>query len=776
MAADKNITIKFFADGDDKLIKAFKQLATAQGKFNKTTKQSIADHSKLNPAVINLTAKLKAQGKTWADVGVKTKTVSKAFQGCQVATEKLRMAMKRGRKGARLLDNTFATLRSQMLLFQFAMGTLGVRALGRFAKEAATVGDMSRAFNNLAGGTEQASIAVDKLGAATNGTMSKFDLFQQANNAMVLGVSKNSDEMARMFDVAQRLGAALGKDTKHSVESLITGIGRQSRLMLDNIGIVVKTDKAYQEYADQLNVSKDSLTDADRKQAFLNATMEAAEEKLKRVGEETLSYNAKLMIANARLADMRVAVGEALLPVLATLALHFTDTDNIKRYARVFVAVGTALAVYHAAAIRARIATISLNLAVANSRKALIASGWGVLIVILGELYAWMNKTEEATDEATEAHEKQGAAISPIIKKYEDLIERKKALIQATKDEMKVYTAIPTPMLGFIEELIRLEEKRFQGIKTQNEDRKQIAADAAALEQEHHMKRMTDAKEFKAAQEEIGKVLMAQKPIISELSSTDMEASDKKRAALNEIGEMVARGFADNADMATMYADAVKEIDARILEDKVAHYTEQISMATSAFSNMTSAMSGQINARMKNEMKALKDSDRYKKASNDKKKIMEKDVTDSYAKERTRVAKFEKAASIAEAGVNIATAITKALPNIPLAALIGVLGAAQMAAIVTTPIPKFATGGMVGGRRHSQGGTMIEAEQGEFIMSRNAVNAVGVEAMNRINAGGGAGSVNISFEGNVMSQDFIEEEAIPMIKEAIRRGADIGVA
>ena len=61
-------------------------------------------------------------------------------------------------------------------------------------------------------------------------------------------------------------------------------------------------------------------------------------------------------------------------------------------------------------------------------------------------------------------------------------------------------------------------------------------------------------------------------------------------------------------------------------------------------------------------------------------------------------------------------------------------------------------------------------------MSRTAVNAVGVEAMNRINQGQGAGNVNISFTGNVMSQDFIEDEAIPMIKEAIRRGADIGVS
>ena len=88
---------------------------------------------------------------------------------------------------------------------------------------------------------------------------------------------------------------------------------------------------------------------------------------------------------------------------------------------------------------------------------------------------------------------------------------------------------------------------------------------------------------------------------------------------------------------------------------------------------------------------------------------------------------------------------------------------------------KFEDGGLVGGRRHSQGGTMIEAERGEFVMSRNAVDAIGVENLNRMNQGGGGG-VNITFSGNVMSQDFIENEAIPQIKDAIRRGADIGVS
>ena len=86
----------------------------------------------------------------------------------------------------------------------------------------------------------------------------------------------------------------------------------------------------------------------------------------------------------------------------------------------------------------------------------------------------------------------------------------------------------------------------------------------------------------------------------------------------------------------------------------------------------------------------------------------------------------------------------------------------------------FEQGGMVGGRRHSQGGTIIEAEQGEFVMSRSAVEAVGIENMNRINRGGSAVTVNVS--GNVMTQDFVEGDLAEAIRNAARRGTDFGVS
>ena len=112
-------------------------------------------------------------------------------------------------KGAK----AFSTIRSKLLLFNFAMG-LGVAQLIKFTQQAAKLQDVRRAFDTLQGGAGRGAIAIDKLKEATDGAVSEFDLFQQANNAMILGVTKNSDEMAEMFDIAQRLGRALGRDTK----------------------------------------------------------------------------------------------------------------------------------------------------------------------------------------------------------------------------------------------------------------------------------------------------------------------------------------------------------------------------------------------------------------------------------------------------------------------------------------------------------------------------------------------------------------------------------
>ena len=95
---------------------------------------------------------------------------------------------------------------------------------------------------------------------------------------------------------------------------------------------------------------------------------------------------------------------------------------------------------------------------------------------------------------------------------------------------------------------------------------------------------------------------------------------------------------------------------------------------------------------------------------------------------------------------------------------------------VTTAAGVFEQGGLIGGCRHSQGGTMIEAEQGEFVMSRSAVESVGIENLNRMNEGGGGGAITVNISGNLLSQDYVEGELAEGIKEAVRRGTDFGIS
>ena len=100
--------------------------------------------------------------------------------------------------------------------------------------------------------------------------------------------------------------------------------------------------------------------------------------------------------------------------------------------------------------------------------------------------------------------------------------------------------------------------------------------------------------------------------------------------------------------------------------------------------------------------------------------------------EKTRQAQADKALAVFEAIIGTAAAVASA-KTIPLKVLAGIIGAAQLAIILSQPIPKFKKGGMVGGKSHEAGGTMIEAEKGEFVVNKSSVarHRDALDAMNR---------------------------------------------
>jgi hypothetical protein len=106
------------------------------------------------------------------------------------------------------------------------------------------------------------------------------------------------------------------------------------------------------------------------------------------------------------------------------------------------------------------------------------------------------------------------------------------------------------------------------------------------------------------------------------------------------------------------------------------------------------------------------------------------------AQEKARQAQSEKIFAIFTAIINTAAEVTKNIANPVLAAITAAAGLAQIAIISAQPVPKFKKGGPVGGRSHEAGGTLIEAEKGEYVVNKSSVSQhrKALDAMNTSSA------------------------------------------
>jgi TP901 family phage tail tape measure protein len=192
-----------------------------------------------------------------------------------------------------------------------------------------------------------------------------------------------------------------------------------------------------------------------------------------------------------------------------------------------------------------------------------------------------------------------------------------------------------------------------------------------------------------------------------------------------------------------------------------------------------------LNAEQAKELKYLKASEDYKRASDTSKLQMEEELIKGYDKQRKKEEKevneklkkqhvIQQLASQAQIGMLAAEAVMR---NVKEQNWVGVAFAvatavAQTAAVWAQQPPTMQEGGLIGGKLHSQGGTMVEAERGEYVVNRAAVENMGVEELDRINQGGG-GQMVVNISGNVMSDEFVADEIVPKLREAVRRGGDI---
>ncbi|MGQ9491724.1 MAG: hypothetical protein ACUVS6_13710 [Anaerolineae bacterium] len=172
---------------------------------------------------------------------------------------------------------------------------------------------LGRATDQLArslGASGQAMVAA--ITDASQHTISSLDAMRLANKAMLLDVVKNEDEMRDLARIAIVLGQAMGKDATSAVDDLTTALGRQSPLILDNLGIKMNLTEAEERYAQSLGKTVEQLTDAEKRQAFLNAAWEKAREKAEQLGTMHIDTIGQLEQLTAAWADFQTEFGQFL--------------------------------------------------------------------------------------------------------------------------------------------------------------------------------------------------------------------------------------------------------------------------------------------------------------------------------------------------------------------------------------------------------------------------------------------------------------------------------
>lgn len=161
------------------------------------------------------------------------------------------------------------------------------KALFSSAKEGAQLAGLQAAYKATGGSAETLEATLKSLSNSVSDRVA----IQLSNAAKVFKFTQKEIEQFGRISVAA--GTLLGRSTEDMFESIVLGTARSSRLILDNLGILVNAKEANERYAKSLGVQADALNDVQKKQAFVN--------------EVLLQGNS--LIAKAPIADLAVQLG-----------------------------------------------------------------------------------------------------------------------------------------------------------------------------------------------------------------------------------------------------------------------------------------------------------------------------------------------------------------------------------------------------------------------------------------------------------------------------------
>jgi len=245
----------------------------------------------------------------------KQKELEKTAKAQEKATEAVRKANAEAQKGG------FDKMIEQGKEFIASWGPViaTITAIGLAAKKAFDFGQEGANLERLrVSGTELAKqfgvdmvLAVAAIKSASLDTITTQQALMATNRALMLGVASDVEGLAKLMQVATVRGRALGLTTTESFDRIVLGIGRLSTRILDDLGIIVDAETAYNNYGAAIGKTGDDLTEAEKRIALTNAIIEDSNKLLSKTGGIVFDNATKFERLSAAIQDTANEAKEA---------------------------------------------------------------------------------------------------------------------------------------------------------------------------------------------------------------------------------------------------------------------------------------------------------------------------------------------------------------------------------------------------------------------------------------------------------------------------------
>lgn len=232
-----------------------------------------------------------------------------------IDTKDVDRAVNEVRRGSELMTKALAAV-------GIGVGFEAIKRLGNMAFElaesAAQANRTRGAFDRLAAGVGQdANEMLAAMRTASRGMISDADLVLAANRAMLLGVADNTEKLTTLLDVARERGQAMGLSLSQAFNDLVTGLGRKSPLILDNLGIK-GGQQALEAYAASIGKTAAQLTDAQQQAVLFNHILRTSKPLLDANANASDDAATKFEQMGVKIENSKQKLGDLLLAMGAT--------------------------------------------------------------------------------------------------------------------------------------------------------------------------------------------------------------------------------------------------------------------------------------------------------------------------------------------------------------------------------------------------------------------------------------------------------------------------